>query len=103
MAHPTAVEYGGRCVRLRPRQPVTRRRGKGSKNAEEGAGNPATPRPVAKSWVQRLKRLFGIQIEACGRCHGKLKVIASIEDPAVIAKILAHLDRATGEFTGDPA
>jgi hypothetical protein len=27
------------------------------------------------------------------RCGGKLKVIASIEEPAVIAKILAHLER----------
>ena len=37
--------------------------------------------------------LFGVEIEACARCGGKLKVIASIEEPAVIAKILAHLER----------
>ena len=42
-------------------------------------------------------RLFGIDIEACARCGGKLKVIASIEEPAVIAKILAHLERAAPE------
>ena len=40
-----------------------------------------------------MKRVFGIDIEACARCGGKLKVIASIEEPAVIAKILAHLER----------
>ena len=36
---------------------------------------------------------FGIDIEACARCGGKLAVIASIEEPTVIAKILAHLER----------
>lgn len=68
-------------------------RGKGKKpKAEEGA-EPAPPRHVAMSWAKRLKRVFGIDIEACARCGGKLKVIASIEDPAVVAKILAHLER----------
>jgi hypothetical protein len=37
--------------------------------------------------------VFGVEIESCARCGGKLKVIASIEEPAVIAKILAHLAR----------
>lgn len=45
------------------------------------------------NWAQRLKRVFGIDIEACARCGGKLKVIASIEESEVIAKILAHLER----------
>jgi len=68
-------------------------RGKGRKpEAEEGVDKPATPRHVAMSWAKRLKRVFGVDIEACARCGGKLKVIASIEEPAVIAKILAHLE-----------
>ena len=45
----------------------------------------------AMSWAQRLKRVFGIEIETCEQCGGKVRVIASIEDPAVIAKILGHL------------
>ena len=69
-------------------------RGKGNKlQAEEGTDKPATPRYVAMNWTKRLKRVFGIDIEACARCGGKLAVIASIEEPAVIAKILAHLER----------
>lgn len=54
---------------------------------------PATPRQVAMSWAQRLKRVFGIEIEACARCGGDLKILASIEEPQVIAKILAHLEK----------
>jgi hypothetical protein len=45
------------------------------------------------SWARRLKRVFGIEIEGCVRCGGALRIIASIEEPAVIAKILSHLER----------
>ena len=69
-------------------------RGKGRKpQAEEGAEKPVTPKHVAMSWARRLKRVFGVDIEACARCGGKLAVIAGIEEPEVIQKILAHLER----------
>jgi hypothetical protein len=42
--------------------------------------------------AQRLKRVFGIDIETCPACGGAVRLIACIEDPAVIAKILSHLD-----------
>jgi hypothetical protein len=41
--------------------------------------------------AQRLKRVFNIDIETCGECGGPVKVIACIEDPVVIEKILTHL------------
>jgi len=44
------------------------------------------------TWAQRLKRVFDIDIETCSECGGKVKIIVSIEDPAVIRKIRAHLD-----------
>jgi Zn-finger nucleic acid-binding protein len=46
------------------------------------------------SWARRLKRVFGIEIDTCTRCGGALKIIASIEEPEVIAKILSHLERS---------
>lgn len=46
---------------------------------------------AAFGWAQRLKRVFAIEIEKCGKCAGKVKIIASIEDPNVIEKILKHL------------
>ena len=42
------------------------------------------------NWARRLKRVFGIEIEQCVRCGGRLQVIASIEEPEVIERILAH-------------
>jgi hypothetical protein len=45
------------------------------------------------SWMRRLKRVFAIDIETCPDCGGKLRVIASIEDPPLIRHILAHVQR----------
>jgi len=56
-----------------------------------------TPRHVAMSRARRLKRVFGVEIESCTRCGGQLKIIASIEEPQLIAKILSHLERAAPE------
>jgi hypothetical protein len=44
------------------------------------------------TWAKRLKRVFNIDIETCNECGGDVRIIASIEDPAVIQKILAHLN-----------
>jgi hypothetical protein len=43
------------------------------------------------SWARLLKRVFDIDIERCPRCGGNLKIIAAIEEPEVIVKILTHL------------
>ena len=43
------------------------------------------------TWAQRLKRVFGIDIETCPTCGGAAQLIACIEDPGVIEKILSHL------------
>jgi hypothetical protein len=43
------------------------------------------------SWAQLLKRVFAIDITTCPQCGGPLTILAAIEDPAVIGKILSHL------------
>ena len=49
------------------------------------------PGVYGQTWAQRLKCVFAIDIEKCEKCGSKMKVIASIEDPDVIDKILKHL------------
>ena len=49
------------------------------------------------TWAQRLKRVFGIDIETCSLCGGVVKIIASIEDPAVAVKILSHLEKKNND------
>jgi hypothetical protein len=63
---------------------------------------PPTPRHVAMSWAQRLKRVFGIEIDTCQRCGGNLRIIASIERPEFIARILAHLERTAPSQPNQP-
>jgi Putative transposase len=58
-------------------------------------------RRAAMTWAQRLRRVFHIDIETCRECGGTVKVIACIEDPVVIEKILTHLDKkGTAQETG---
>jgi hypothetical protein len=47
--------------------------------------------PAPMSWMQRLRRVFAIDIETCPACGGTLRVIACIEDPPLIARILGHV------------
>jgi hypothetical protein len=54
------------------------------------------------TWVQRLKRVFGIEIDSCERCGGAVKIIASIEDPQVIGRILTHLGLDGSEARSHP-
>ena len=70
----------------------------------------------SRRWAQRLKRAFGIDVENCVRCgkavrvaapappsargiSASLHVIASIEEPALIERILAHVRGKAGSDT----
>jgi len=96
-------------------------RGKGSKKKASATQESQSPiaKRAAMSWARRLKRVFDIDIETCERCQGHVKVtalahpcargisaslhvIACIEDPEVIEKILMHLaDKARQENSSD--
>jgi hypothetical protein len=47
--------------------------------------------PARIGWARLLKRVFDIELEHCPRCAGELRIIAAIEQPAVIRRILTHL------------
>ncbi len=55
------------------------------------------------SWARLLKRVFDIDVEHCPHCGGTLKIIAAIEEPSVITKILAHLGLPTRAPPRSPA
>ncbi len=80
--------------------PAKRGKGKKTRVANDKPDQTPVERHVAMTWAQRLKRVFDIDIETCGECGGAVKIIASIEDPAVIRTILAHLDKK-GAFAGN--
>jgi hypothetical protein len=57
--------------------------------------------PARMSWARLLKRVF--DIEHCPNCGAALKIIAAIEDPPVIVKILSHLGLPTRAPPRSPA
>jgi hypothetical protein len=42
-----------------------------------------------------MRRSFGIDVLACPRSRGRLRLIAVIEDPAVVTRLLRHLGLST--------
>jgi len=54
-------------------------------------------------YVKLLGRVFDIDVERCSHCGGTLKIIAAIEEPSVITKILAHLGLPTRAPPRSPA
>jgi hypothetical protein len=45
----------------------------------------------AMNWAKRLKRAFNIDMNTCEACGGAVKVIACVDNPIAINKILTHL------------
>jgi hypothetical protein len=70
------------------------KRGKGNKPKAADGQEEQTPvqRHAAMTWAQRLKRVFNIDVETCRVCGGTARVIACIEDPVIIKKILMYLE-----------
>ena len=57
-----------------------------------------------------MRRAFDIDVLACPRCGGRLRLIATVEDPDAIRQILAalaltadHVDRAPSAIASMPA
>jgi Putative transposase len=54
----------------------------------EGEG---APRPRYWTWALLMRRAFDLDVLRCPRCAGRMQLIATIDDPAMIQRILAHL------------
>lgn len=49
------------------------------------------PRPGGRRWAELMRRTYGLDVLACPRCGGRFRLIALIEERAVIERILTHL------------
>jgi len=67
------------------------RRGKGKPVDHDDQETTPEQQRQKMTWARRLKRVFNFDIEVCERCAGPVRVIACIDDPAVINAILTHL------------
>jgi hypothetical protein len=50
-----------------------------------------------------MRRAFEIDVLACPKCGGRMELIATIEEPTVVRKILAHLGLSTALPEARPA
>ncbi|MCK9459116.1 MAG: transposase [Proteobacteria bacterium] len=65
--------------------------------------DPSPFRPRNYTWAELMRRTFGYDVMACLECGGRMRLIAMIEEPAVIAKILSHLGLPTEPPVAKPA
>ena len=52
---------------------------------------PVPPRSPRWRWADLLHRVFAVDVLACPRCGGRMRILATIDDPLVVRRILAHL------------
>ena len=54
----------------------------------EPADEHAHGAPARMSWARLLKRVFDLDLEHCPQCGGEFRIIAAIEEPAVIGIVI---------------
>ena len=72
-------------------------------SASTGANDEPTTAPNARhwAWAALMRRAFDIDVLACPRCGGRLRLLSTAEDPDAIRAILAAL--AVSRELGDRA
>ena len=60
-----------------------------SASANGPDGSSAAPRSRRWAWADLMRRAFEIDVLACPRCGGRLRLIATIDDPDAIRAVLA--------------
>jgi hypothetical protein len=82
-------------AQLTPSGRGKRRPSSATEDTPPASADPRTPaeRRRSMTWAQRLKRVFGIDVSTCVHCGAAVRIVASIEDPAVIRAILGHFEK----------
>jgi hypothetical protein len=61
------------------------------------------PQPRHWAWANLMRRAFDLDVLACPRCGGRLRLLGTIEDPVAIRAILDHLAAsAEGVYRAPP-
>ena len=53
------------------------------------------PGPERNRWAELMQRTFEVDVLACPRCGGRLRLVALIQQASVIKRILRHLGLPT--------
>jgi len=63
---------------------------------------PVAPRLPRWRWADLLHRVFAVDVLACPRCGGRMRILATIDDPLIVRRILAHLGLLSADPQPDP-
>jgi hypothetical protein len=91
---PAARDGVERCADPAPEAGTTGARDEPTDTADRPPPSGVT-KPRHWSWVNLMRRAFDLDVLACPRCGGRMSLIATIDDPGVIRKILGHLGLPT--------
>jgi transposase-like protein len=58
------------------------------------------PAEVRKNWARLIRKVYEVDPLVCPRCGSEMKIIALIDRPEVIKRILSHLERVASASTG---
>jgi hypothetical protein len=61
-----------------------------ARDAGVNEASTAARRARGERWASLMRRTFGFEVLACPRCGGRLRLIALIEEAAVIGRLLRH-------------
>ena len=63
--------------------------------ARDRPGAAVAGRHPHPSWAELLRRAWALEVLACRACGGRLRLLATIQDPAVVHRVLTHLGLPT--------
>jgi hypothetical protein len=86
--------YHGILAPNAPWRPEVVPEGVGEADLEEPGRDAIAPTCRHVAWATLMRRIFEIDVLACPRCGGRMRVLATIEEPGVVEKILRHVGLA---------
>ena len=66
-----------------------------SVEADEDASRAKASRAGAYQWADLMRRTFGLDVLACPRCGGRLRLVAVIAQASMVQRILRHVGLPT--------
>jgi hypothetical protein len=63
----------------------------GANGSANGTDEPAAPVSRHSAWAVLMRRAFDIDVLACPRCGGRLRLMATVDEPDAIRAILAAI------------
>ena len=68
----------------------------------EPAGDWPALKARRRRWAELLLLVFRVEVGVCPRCGSAARIVAFITEPAVVRRILAHLERRGVEARAGP-